>query len=83
MTILITGGSGFIGSNFIHSWFKDQNEKLINIDCITYAGNNSNLQKFKHEKNYQFKKININDSKKIFNILRKDKKMMGNKNNPR
>ncbi len=73
MTILITGGSGFIGSNFIHSWFKDQNEKLINIDCITYAGNNSNLQKFKHEKNYQFKKININDSKKIFNILRKDK----------
>tara|TARA_B110000444_G_C18844974_1_gene601312 strand:+ start:2378 stop:3448 length:1071 start_codon:yes stop_codon:yes gene_type:complete len=73
MTIIITGGSGFIGSNFIHSWFKDQNEKLINIDCLTYAGNNLNLVKFKNKKNYQFKKLNINEAKKISNLLKKEK----------
>ena len=37
MTIIVTGGAGFIGSNFIHEWFSNENEDLINIDCLTYA----------------------------------------------
>ena len=44
MTIIVTGGAGFIGSNFIHEWFSNENEDLINIDCLTYAGNLENLK---------------------------------------
>ena len=43
MTILVTGGAGFIGSNFIIDWFKNNNEPIINIDKLTYASNHSNI----------------------------------------
>lgn len=43
MTILVTGGAGFIGSNFIHDWLIDNNETVINLDKLTYAGNLDNL----------------------------------------
>lgn len=39
MTILVTGGMGFIGSNFIRRFLSQNNEKVVNIDCLTYAGN--------------------------------------------
>ena len=41
--IFVTGGLGFIGSNFILEWFNNSNEKLINLDRITYAADSSNL----------------------------------------
>jgi len=44
--ILVTGGAGFIGSNFVLEWFKDpatSNEKVVNLDVLTYAGNRENL----------------------------------------
>ena len=44
MTIIITGGAGFIGSNFCLEWAKEKNEKIINIDKMTYAGNIKNTQ---------------------------------------
>ena len=43
MAILVTGGSGFIGSNFILHSFSEDDEPLINIDKLTYAGNQNNL----------------------------------------
>ena len=43
MTILVTGGAGFIGSNFIHDWFLENNELIINIDKLSYAANIDNL----------------------------------------
>lgn len=43
MTILVTGGAGFIGSNFIHSWLAQSQETVINLDKLTYAGNQDNL----------------------------------------
>ena len=43
MTILVTGGAGFIGSNFIHEWITTTDEKVVNLDLLTYAGNLANL----------------------------------------
>ena len=72
MTIFVTGGAGFIGSNFIHNWFEDEEETLVNIDCLTYAGNINNIKKFEKNKNYKFFKLNIGNieelKKHLFNF---------------
>ena len=60
MRIVVTGGSGFIGSNFIKKCLK-KNYKILNIDKITYAGNPKNLEEFKKNKNYFFLKKDIID----------------------
>jgi len=41
--ILITGGAGFIGSNFVLDWLLDSQEPVVNLDKLTYAGNSENL----------------------------------------
>ena len=62
MKILITGGAGFIGSNFIRSWFKNNPEdEIINLDLLTYAGNPENLKDLADFKNYRFVKGDICD----------------------
>ncbi len=74
--ILITGGAGFIGSNFIHYLFEvtDFSGRIINIDNLTYAGNLENLlsidKKFKGER-YFFEKADIKDYDAIKNIWEK------------
>ena len=69
MTIIVTGGAGFIGSNFIHEWFSNENEDLINIDCLTYAGNLENLKVLNENKLYHFYKNRIGDKSDIEKIL--------------
>ena len=72
--ILMTGGAGFIGSNFIHYVFKDTSfcGKIINIDKLTYAGNLENLQEIDSDyggKRYFFERVDICDFatlKKVF-----------------
>jgi len=62
MTILVTGGAGFIGSNFIHYWLKNYPEdKIINFDVLTYAGNLDNLKDIESNPNYNFVKGDICD----------------------
>ncbi len=46
MTIFITGGAGFIGSNFVHTWLSNNKEEIVNLDALTYAGNLENISKF-------------------------------------
>ncbi len=44
MSLLVTGGAGFIGSNFVLDWLAPSDQPLINLDKLTYAGNTENLQ---------------------------------------
>jgi len=62
MKILVTGGAGFIGSNFIHYWLKSHpQDKIVNLDKLTYAGNLDNLKSIENSKNYKFIKGDICD----------------------
>ena len=73
MTILVTGGAGFIGSNFIIDWLSKSNEKIINVDNLTYAGNLKNLISINRSKNYFFEKGNIGDEYFLKKLLMKYK----------
>lgn len=66
-TYLVTGGAGFIGSNYIHYMFKKygDNISIINVDCLTYAGNLENLKEVENKENYKFYKADICDREAI------------------
>ncbi|MDP3997803.1 MAG: dTDP-glucose 4,6-dehydratase [bacterium] len=58
--LLVTGGAGFIGSNFIHYWFKEHpDDQITNLDALTYAGNLDNLKEIAANSNYTFVKGDI------------------------
>lgn len=62
MKILVTGGAGFIGSNFILYWMSHhKNDLIINLDKLTYAGNLANLKSVEHDPRYKFIKGDICD----------------------
>lgn len=60
-TILVTGGAGFIGSNFIHHILATRDYEIINVDKLTYAGNLANLEGLEDRPNYQFIQADIAD----------------------
>ena len=63
MKLLVTGGAGFIGSNFIHYWLaKYPDDSIINLDCLTYAGNLDNLKDIENDPRYRFVKGDICDA---------------------
>ena len=61
MTILITGGAGFIGSNFCLDWLKTSDEPVVNLDKLTYAGNLQNLDALKGDARHTFVQGDICD----------------------
>lgn len=72
MRIFVTGGAGFIGSNFIKFMVnKFPNSKIINLDILTYAGNLNNLKDIENNPNYKFIKGDIADKKIIDSVMRK------------
>lgn len=71
--IFITGGAGFIGSNFILNWLQKNDEPILNIDKLTYAGNLKNLEPVQGHKNYIFSQLDIGDSVEIEKLLQKYK----------
>ena len=70
-TYLVTGGAGFIGSNYIHYMFKkyDNEIRIINVDVLTYAGNLENLKDIEDRENYTFVKADICDKEAISKIF--------------
>ena len=70
-TYLVTGGAGFIGSNYIHYMFRkyDNEIRIINVDKLTYAGNLENLKDIEDRENYTFVKADICDSEAINRIF--------------
>jgi len=66
MKLLVTGGAGFIGSNFIHYWLANHpNDQIVNLDALTYAGNLENLASLETTKNYSFIKADICDAQAV------------------
>lgn len=66
MKLLVTGGAGFIGSNFIHYWLKNHpTDQVTNFDLLTYAGNLENLADLEKNPNYKFIKGDIADKKAV------------------
>ena len=70
-TYLVTGGAGFIGSNYIHYMFKKYGDdiRIINVDALTYAGNLENLKDIESRSNYTFIKADITDKEAIAKIF--------------
>ncbi|HOZ55868.1 MAG: dTDP-glucose 4,6-dehydratase 2 [Parcubacteria group bacterium ADurb.Bin316] len=70
--ILVTGGAGFIGSNFIHYWLdKYPEDKIANLDVLTYAGNLANLKDVADNSNYEFVKGDICDVDLVNKLVKK------------
>jgi len=70
MKLLVTGGAGFIGSNFIHYWLKNYpQDKITNLDLLTYAGNLENLQDVTLNNNYKFVQGDIGDADLVKDLL--------------
>src|SRR3954464_2707200 len=74
MTIIITGGAGFIGSHVVRLFVqKYPDYKIINLDKLTYAGNLENLRDVENEPNYSFVKGDIVDLEFINNLFDTEK----------
>src|SRR4051794_21810722 len=70
-TILVTGGAGFIGANFVHSLLQGDSVKVVNLDALTYAGNLSTLASVSKSRNYEFMKGSIGDRAMVEHLLAK------------
>ncbi|MEY2631645.1 MAG: dTDP-D-glucose 4,6-dehydratase [Pseudomonadota bacterium] len=69
MTILVTGGAGFIGSNFVLDWLAGQDEPVINLDKLTYAGNLANLASLQGDAQHCFVRGDIGDFTLVSQLL--------------
>ncbi|GAO34813.1 dTDP-glucose 4,6-dehydratase [Sulfuricella sp. T08] len=67
--ILVTGGAGFIGSNFILDWISATSESVVNLDKLTYAGNLENLANLKDDPRHAFVQGDINDRTLVAKLL--------------
>nr|UOZ96658.1 dTDP-glucose 4,6-dehydratase [Cupriavidus sp.] len=68
--ILVTGGAGFIGANFVLRWIKESSEPVINLDALTYAGNLENIASVSSEPRHTFIKGDITDRNLIGQVLK-------------
>ena len=70
MKLLVTGGAGFIGSNFIRYWIKNHpDDEIVNFDKLTYAGNLENLKDIEKNQNYSFFHGDISNTEQVTNAM--------------
>ena len=69
MTILVTGGAGFIGANFVLDWLAQSDEAVVNLDKLTYAGNLENLRKLQGDARHIFVRGDIGDRECVNALL--------------
>ncbi|MCI1191766.1 dTDP-glucose 4,6-dehydratase [Calidifontimicrobium sp. SYSU G02091] len=69
MTLLVTGGAGFIGSNFVLDWLERLDEPIVNLDALTYAGNLRNLASLQGDARHVFVKGDIGDRELVDRLL--------------
>ncbi|WP_243055513.1 dTDP-glucose 4,6-dehydratase [Pseudomonas sp. BP01] len=69
MTILVTGGAGFIGANFVLDWLAGSDEPVVNLDKLTYAGNLQTLSSLQGDKRHIFVHGDIGDSELVARLL--------------
>ena len=69
--ILVTGGAGFIGANFVLDWLSAHNEEVVTLDKLTYAGNLENLSSLANDKRHTFVQGDIGDSALVTSLLAK------------
>jgi dTDP-glucose 4,6-dehydratase len=69
-SIIVTGGAGFIGSNFILQWLVHESSSVVNLDCLTYAGNPANLASLTGNSSYEFVHGDINDRALVNRVFR-------------
>ncbi|KRC73487.1 dTDP-glucose 4,6-dehydratase [compost metagenome] len=71
MTILVTGGAGFIGANFVLDWLSQSDEPIINLDKLTYAGNPQSLQALQQDKRHELVVGDICDAGLVADLLKR------------
>ena len=72
-SLLVTGGAGFIGSNFVHYWRKEHpDDRVVVLDALTYAGNLANLKAVEGDSRYRFVHGDICDGERVASILREE-----------
>ena len=69
MTILVTGGAGFIGGNFVLDWLTLGDEPVVNLDRLTYAGNLETLQNVMEDPRHHFVHGDIGDTDLVRDLL--------------
>lgn len=73
MTIIVTGGAGFIGSNFVfHMLNKYPDYRIVCLDCLTYAGNLSTLEPVMDNPNFRFVKESITDRDAVYKLFEEE-----------
>src|SRR6058998_3079811 len=70
MNLLVTGGAGFIGSNLIHHIIeRPEITRLVNLDCLTYAGHLVNLEKVSNHPKYVFEKVDLREKPAVLEVV--------------
>ncbi len=72
MNLLVTGGAGFIGSNLIHHIIDQPSiARLVNLDCLTYAGHLENLESVANHPRYVFERVDLRDAERVAQVVRR------------
>lgn len=73
MNLIVTGGAGFIGSNFIHYMFEHHpHYRIVCLDCLTYAGNLENIADVAGRENFRFCKTDITDREAVYKVFEEE-----------